>query len=41
MDDAKLNMCLREDGVDRIGKTLQAIDTSDKNIFNATLIEFG
>jgi hypothetical protein len=32
MYDTGLHDCLREDDVDRIGKTLQAVDDGDENV---------
>ena len=40
MHDTKLNMSIWENGVNGIRKILEAIYTSDKDIFHATLLKF-
>jgi hypothetical protein len=40
MHDAGLNDRLREDGVDRLGESLQAIDNGEENVADAPVPEF-
>jgi hypothetical protein len=38
MDDAGLDGCFREDGQDRLGKALQAIDDRDQDVLDAPVL---
>ena len=41
MHDTKLNLSMREDRLDGLWKTLQAVNTGNEDILNATVSQFG
>ena len=41
MDDAKLDLCLRVQRADGLGKALEAIDTRDQNVPDTTILQLG
>ncbi len=41
MDKTELDLCFREHGFDGFGETFQAVNTGDKDVFDASVLEFG
>ena len=41
MNDAELDLCLWVDRLDRLRKTLQAINAGDQDVFDTAVLEFG
>ncbi len=41
MNEAKLHGRFREHGFDGFGETFQAVNTGDKDVFDASVLEFG
>jgi hypothetical protein len=41
VNDAQLDLRLRVDRLERLGKTLEAVDAGDQDVFDAAVLELG